>query len=245
MKSFSKIRSKRLPELVADQIETAIVSGDFEIDSQLPSEQQLASQFDVSRNVVREAFKYLQERGLIAIVNGSGAYVSRPSAAPTSSALGRYIRLLGAHEQLAAHESLGALYEARRIFEGENARLAARRAQPEDIERLEACLNRMSAGADHVETWTQADLDFHLAIAQATHNPFLSVLLEPLVDQLRGVIAEGYRMSGAVERGFAAHVRLTQAIKAQDAEAAYQAIIDHLKDSEARLEKISSIGTAR
>jgi GntR family transcriptional repressor for pyruvate dehydrogenase complex len=239
MKSFTKIRSKRLPELVADQIEAAIVSGDFEIDSQLPSEQHLASQFEVSRNVVREAFKYLQERGLIAIVNGSGAYVSRPSAAPTSSALGRYIRLLG------AHESLGALYEARRIFEGENARLAALRAQPEDIERLEDCLNRMSVGAAHVETWTQADLDFHLAIAKATHNPFLSVLLEPLVDQLRGVMAEGYRKSGAVERGFAAHVRLTQAIKAHDAEAAYQAIIDHLRDSEARLENSSSIVAPR
>jgi DNA-binding FadR family transcriptional regulator len=232
MKQFSKIHSKRLPELVADKIEAAIVAGDFEVDSQLPSELQLASQFDVSRNVIREAFKYLQERGLIAIVNGSGAYVSRPSAAPASSALGRYIRLLG------AHESIEALYEARRILEGENARLAALRARSEDIALLEDCLRRMSEGADHIATWSQADLDFHLAIAEATHNPFLRVLLEPLVDQLRGVMAEGYLVPGAVERGFAAHVRLMEAIKAQDAEAAYQAIMDHLSDSEARLENI-------
>ncbi len=234
MKSFSKIRNKRLPELIADEIEAAILRSEFEVGSQLPSEQQLAGQFEVSRNVIREAFKYLQERGLIAIVNGSGAYISQPSAAPTSSALGRYIRLLGAHEQIEA------LYEARRILEGENARLAAQRAEPDDITALEACLKRMTEGAGQIEIWSQADLDFHLTIAKATHNPFLSLLLEPLVDQLRGVIAEGYLVPGAVERGLQAHIRLTDAIKARDAEGAYRAILDHLRDSESRVGNFNS-----
>ncbi len=230
MKPFQKIERKRLPELVADQIEEAIVDGSYPVDSQLPSEQQLANQFGVSRNVVREAFKFLKERGLIAILNGSGAYVSRPSAGPTSDALGRYIRLLG------AHDSIEALYEARRLLEGANVRLAAERATDADIDILTDCLRRMTEGASAIERWSEADLDFHRAIANATHNPFLAVLLEPFVDQLRGVIAEGYLVPGAVERGLEAHIELLNFIKARDADGAFRAIMAHLSDSESRVE---------
>src|SRR4051794_16158591 len=202
MKTFQKIERKRLPELVANQIEEAIIAGEYPVSSQLPSEQQLANQFGVSRNVVREAFKFLKERGLISIMNGSGAYVSRPSSEQTSSALGRYMRLLG------AHDSIEMLYEARHLLEGANVRLAALRADANDLQTLSECLQRMREHAGSIERWSEADLDFHLAIAKATHNPFLAVLLEPFVDQLRGVIAEGYLVPGAVERGLQAHIKL-------------------------------------
>jgi GntR family transcriptional repressor for pyruvate dehydrogenase complex len=234
MKPFEKIERKRLPELVANAIEEAVIAGEYVAGSQLPSEQTLANQFGVSRNVVREAFKFLKERGLITIMNGSGAYVRQPSSEPTSDALGRYIRLLG------AHDSIESLYEARRLLEGANARLAAQRATPEDLQILANCLQRMREHAGSIERWSEADLDFHRAIAKATHNPFLAVLLEPLVDQLRGVIAEGYLVPGAVERGLQAHIRLFEYLKAKDAEGAYQAILDHLSDSEARVEKGSN-----
>ncbi len=232
VKTFNRIELKRLPELVAAEIEEAIMDGSYSAGSQLPSEQQLANQFGVSRNVVREAFKFLKERGLIEILNGSGAYVSQPSVEPTSNALGRYLRLLG------ARESIEMLYEARRLLEGENARLASLRADASDLQTLDACLQRMKDHAGSIERWSEADLDFHLAVAHATHNPFLTVLLEPLVDQLRGVIAEGYLVPGAVERGLQAHSRLFEFIKARDAEGAYRAILEHLSDSEARVEQV-------
>ncbi|MBN8620804.1 MAG: FadR family transcriptional regulator [Anaerolineae bacterium] len=230
MKTFTKLPRKPLPEVVASEIEEAIIQGTFAIGSQLPSEQQLADQFGVSRNVVREAFKFLKERGLIEILNGSGAYVQQPSHAPTSDALGRYIRLLG------AHESIADLYEARRLLEGWNARLAAERADEDDLHHLSHCLERMEAHAGSIEKWSEADLEFHLGVAKATHNAFLGILLEPLVDQLRGVIAEGYVVPGAVERGLEAHRNLLALIRARDAEGAYNAILEHLRDSESRVE---------
>lgn len=234
MKTFNKVAQKRLPELVADEIEEAIIDGTFSAGSQLPSEQQLADQFGVSRNVVREAFKFLKERGLIEILNGSGAYVCPPSSEATSNALGRYIRLIG------AGESVAALYEARRMLEGSNARLAAERATDEDLARLADCLQRMQQHAGSMEKWSQADLEFHRGVAKATHNPFLILLLEPLVDQLRGVIAEGYLEPGAVERGLEAHTKLLNHLKNRDSEGAYQTIIDHLTDSEARVQRINT-----
>jgi GntR family transcriptional repressor for pyruvate dehydrogenase complex len=225
MKTFKKIERRRLSELVASEIEEAIIEGAYATGSQLPSEQQLADQFGVSRNVVREAFKVLQERGLIQIVNGSGAFICQPNADATSSALGRYLRLMGV-------KSPSALYEARRILEGANARLAAQRADEHDFRSLDDCITRMRDHAGSIEKWSEADLDFHMAIARATHNPLLSVLLEPLVDQLRDVIAEGYGVPGAVERGLEGHIRICRCIQSRDVEKAYEATMQHLQYSE-------------
>lgn len=233
MSTFNKVERQRLPEIIAGDIEEAIVTGKFTAGSQLPSEQQLATEFGVSRNVVREAFKFLKERGLITILNGSGAYVCQPSGEATSNALGRYMRLIG------ATESVQALYEARRILEGQNVRLAAERADEHDLALLAKYLKRMNEHGGVIEKWAQADLDFHMAIASATHNPFLRVLLEPLVDQLRGVIAKPYAVPGAVERGLEAHTRVFNCIKNRDPEGAHAAILEHLLDSEARVLGIS------
>lgn len=205
---FRKIERKRLSEQVASEIEEAIISGLYSAGSALPSEQRLPEQFGVSRNVVREAFKLLKERGLIDIQNGSGAYMCEPNTGAASDALFRYIRLTG------AYESVEGLYEARRILEGNNARLAAQRADAHDLNVLEDCLTRMKAALDgSIEKWSDADLAFHLGIARATHNPFLSILLEPLVDQLREVIAEGYLVPGRRTRGFKRTSAFSTALK--------------------------------
>ena len=226
MKPFQKIERQRLFELVASELEESIVAGTLTVGAGLPSEQRLADQFGVSRNVVREALKLLQERGLIEIINGAGAFVAQPNVGATSNALGRYLRLTG------AHSSIDALYEARRILEGSNARLAAKRATSDDLNTLSNFLARMREHAGSIERWSEADLGFHLAIATATHNPFLSVLLAPLVDQLRDVIAEGYVVPGAVERGIAAHTLIYNCIKNKDEDGAGKAITEHLLDSE-------------
>jgi GntR family transcriptional regulator, transcriptional repressor for pyruvate dehydrogenase complex len=235
MIAFSKVEQKRLPEMIADQIEEAIIRKSFEIGAQLPSEQQLADQFGVSRNVVREAFKFLKERGLITIQNGSGAYVAEPSAEHTRSALGRYMRLMG------GENPLGALFHVRRLLEGENARLAALNATETDLAALEESLARMRNHGGSIEKWSSADLDFHLAIAHATQNPYLAILLEPLVGHLHDVIAEGYTMPGGTEQGLQAHVEILQAIRDGHSERAYRAIIAHLTDSENRLGNLGSL----
>lgn len=226
---FSKVEQKRLSEVIADQIEQAIIQRALLIGTQLPSEQQIADQFGVSRNVVREAFKFLKERGLITIQNGSGATVAEPSTEHASTALGRYLRMRD------SVYTLPHLFATRRLLEGENARLAAQFATPQDIQTLETCVQRMRDHAGNIETWSSADLDFHLTIARATQNPFYVILLEPLVGYLYDVIATPYNLPGAIEHGLESHVEITEAIKAHDPERAYQAIIEHLNYSESRL----------
>jgi GntR family transcriptional repressor for pyruvate dehydrogenase complex len=229
MDTFRKIERQRLSHQVAGEVEEAIIAGRFAIGSRLPSEQTLANQFGVSRNAVREALKMMQARGLIEIVNGSGAYVAKPDSGVTRDALGRYLRLVG------GDASIKSLYEVRKILEGSNARLAADRADENDRHGLADCLKRMKEYVNSIDQWTDADLDFHLGVARATHNPFLSAILEPLVAQLHEVIAEGYLVPGAVETGFRAHQRILKCIESGDGEGAYRAMMNHLHDSEQRV----------
>ncbi len=230
---FTPVQRQRLSEVIVSEIEKSILAGDLKVGEKLPSEQALASQFEVSRNVVREALKILQERGLIEIMDGSGAFVCLPKSEVTTNALGRYIRLTG------AHQAVKNLYEVRRVLEGQNARLAADRAQESDLEILQHYLDLMQQNKDNrfIEKWTEADLDFHIAVARATQNPFMALLLEPLVGQLREVISEGYYQPEAVESGFHAHTVILDCIKRGDSDGAYTAMLAHLNDSEARVEK--------
>jgi DNA-binding FadR family transcriptional regulator len=223
---FEKIRRQPLSERIAGKVEEEILSGNFSIGTQMPSEPTMAKQFGVSRNVVREAYKILQERGLLDIKDGNGAFVAQPDTNLTKNALGRYIRLIG------VDSALESLYETRIILEGSNARFAALRATKEEIEDLALHLQRMHENIQFSDRWTEADLDFHIAVARASHNPFQVLLLEPLVDQLREVIWEGFMAPGATQNGLLEHEKMLECIQRGDAEGAYQAMIDHLHFSQ-------------
>ncbi len=223
---FKKIPRTRLYEVVAEEMENAILDGAYEKGSRLPSEQSLANQFEVSRNVVREALKVLQERGLVQVLDGSGAFVAQPNSEQTTNALSRYIRMIG------VNSAIDALYETRIAIEGLNARLAAQRATDEQIKELDGIINLMRQNMDSHQKWTEADLDFHVSVARSTNNPFLALLLEPIVDQLREVISEGFAKPGATHSGLDAHEKLMLCIKAHDPEGAYKTMVEHLLHSE-------------
>jgi GntR family transcriptional repressor for pyruvate dehydrogenase complex len=232
---FKKIPRARLYEIVAEEIEKAILEGQYEVGARLPSEQSLADQFEVSRNVVREALKVLQERNLVEVLDGSGAYVARPNPAATRNALGRYIRQIG------ANSAIDALYETRIALEGLNARLAAQRATPDQIDEMATTLERMQNNMDSSVRWTEADLDFHLTVAKATNNPFQLLLLDPLIGQMREVIADGFDQPGATQKGLAAHIRLLEYIRSHDPEGAYKTMVDHLLFSQATIKRMLSL----
>jgi DNA-binding FadR family transcriptional regulator len=223
---FEKIHRQPLSEVIAGTIEESILSGTFAIGTQMPSEPAMSKQFGVSRNVVREAYKILQERGLLDIRDGNGAFVAQPDTTLTKNALGRYIRLIG------ADSALDSIFESRIILEGSNARLAATRATPEEIEELATHLARMHENLEFSNRWTESDLDFHIAVAKATHNPFQLLLLEPLVDQLREIIWEGFMTPGAKLHGLEEHDKMFDCIKKCDPEGAYNAMIEHLRFSQ-------------
>lgn len=232
MKASKRVFRKRLYQQVADDIEGAILSGTYPSDSKLPSEQELAKEYGVSRNVVREALKRLKERGLVFIRTGSGTYVSQPTTKPVSDGLHRLL-VYSSNSISVAH-----FYEIRRMIEPDVASLAALHATPEDFEAIKAAYDRMQRNQENRQAWTEADLEFHLAIAGATKNPLIQSILNPLNEPLMKVIEAGLEQPSGAEAGLRAHRRIMAAIEARQPDEARRAMLDHLEDSEQRVSEV-------
>jgi len=217
-------------EALGDQIEEWILSGELEAGAKLPSEDALGRQFGVSRPVVREALAQLRERGLVETVSGSGTFVKHPDADHLTEAVVRHLRVAAGEM-----ESIAKVYEARLAIESTTARLAAERRTEHDLEHVASLLEAMRTAGRDIERWTSSDLGFHVAVARASHNPFLSTLLAPLVKVIEHGIAASFRSRKAVQAGLGAHERIFERIEAQDAGGAEQAMREHLGDSQQRL----------
>lgn len=157
-------RQKRYIE-VAEQLRALIRHGEFVPGSKLPSERELALRFGVGRSSVREALTALQGMGLIEVRQGSGARVLQP--VPTE--------VVGAWARGEFHSEREML-EARIAIECHNAQLAAQRATKEDLGRLAAILSRMEDEDRLGLLGDETDLQFHLTLAEATHNTVLRQL---------------------------------------------------------------------
>lgn len=155
---------RRLYKSVAKQILALIEVGEFPVGSRLPGERELAAKFGVSRVVVREAEISLETLGYIEVRVGSGAYV------------------LDKTKELAAINAPAVdpleLTEARAVFEGESAALAAPNISDAEIGKLEESVRKMMGGSD--QTPDEADKEFHLIIANATGNEAIIHTIETL-----------------------------------------------------------------
>ena len=227
---YTPIQSARLYEQIVEQIEQRIVVGELKVGDQLPSERELAEQFAVSRTAVREAIKTLREKGFVEILVGRGTFIANS----TSSVVRRTLDML-----MRFDSSKGAMnmVEVREILEPEIAALAATRITDEDIAAMQQAMNKMEAAIDNVEEFVEADLDFHLALAEATQNPIIPALLDPIIDLLREQRILTSRTKGVPQHGQYNHKIIIEAMIRRDPQAAREAMRHHLaqirQDSEA------------
>ncbi|MET0273587.1 MAG: FadR/GntR family transcriptional regulator [Phenylobacterium sp.] len=205
---------RRLADLIAAEIE----AGKYRLGERLPTERELAEQFGVSRPTLREALIALEMQGMIEARHGLGIYVTRTQLPPATPA---YDVEVGAFE----------LIEARRLFEGEAAALAATSIDDDQIAELERLLELM---ADEEEVRGEdADKEFHLVIARATGNSAIVATVENLWElRNRSPLARNIltRARGlGLEPRIVEHRAVVDALKAHDPAAARQAMRDHLE----------------
>lgn len=217
---YQPIQSERLYERIVDQIERRILAGDLKIGDQLPAERELAEQFAVSRTAVREAIKALREKGLVEIRLGRGTFV-------TSGAAGAVRRSLGL--LLKTENGFVNLEEVREILEPEIAALAATRISEEYITAMTEAVETMDTALDNVEIFVEADLDFHLALAEATQNPIIPSLMDSIIDLLREQRKRTGNVEGGLARGQYHHKKILEAVIQHDPQAARKAMQDHLQ----------------
>jgi GntR family transcriptional repressor for pyruvate dehydrogenase complex len=228
--NFPQVARKRVSAEVSDHLERMILSGELPENSRLPSEKELGIRFGVSRNAIREALKSLEERGLVRVENGRGAYVTSPSTEVVRGAIARYV------QSRLTPETIEEFYQFREVLEGAAARIAAMRADEHDVQLLSSALAMMEANEGDVEKWMKGDIMFHRALIGATHNPFLMAVLEPVIDRLREAIKASFDSEGA-RIGLRCHTAIRDAIREQDPAQAEAAVLATLKDSAERVRR--------
>jgi GntR family transcriptional repressor for pyruvate dehydrogenase complex len=219
---YTRIQPERLYEQIVSQIERRIVNGDLKVGSQLPPETELAKQFGVSRTAVREAIKALREKGLVEVQAGRGTFVTNG----TSRAVRHSLALMA---QIGKAEGQASLVEVRELFEPEIAALAAARATEENVRALRESVAAMDDALLDAEAFIEADLDFHLALAEATQNAIIPNLIDSIVDLLREQRMRIFHVEGGPERGQYHHKRILEAVAHRDPAAARTAMHTHLR----------------
>ena len=229
MHGFQPINdASRLSDKVYVQIKDAIASGRYQSGEKLPSENEFAEIFQVSRTSVREAMKLLSGQGFVIVKRGLGAYVTRDQgrsyAADIQNILSR------------EKKNILELFQIRKILESEAAAWAAHAAQPEDIEQMERLLSSAEAmildPKFNRQKLNRINTDFHSALVKAAGNSTLEKVMCSLMDMLTEVRDITLQLPGRQTGSVAGHRELIEAIKARDGIRAKAVMEKHLESVE-------------
>lgn len=229
---YTPIHTARLYEQIVEQIEASILKGELKPGEKLPSERELAEQFGVSRTAIREAVKALTQKGLVEVHMGRGTFVINSTPLAVRHSLGLVVKLDGS-------EGTRSLVEVREILEPEIAALAAGRARDEHIKMMQDAVAMMDASLQDIDAFIEADLDFHLALAEGTQNVLIPTLTDTLVILLREQRKRIALVKGGMVRAQKHHKKILAAVLKGDSHEARQTMRAHLEqirlDSEASL----------
>lgn len=228
--AFTPVRQARASGEIVSQIERAIFDGDLKAGDRLESERELAERFGVSRITVRDALRVLEARGLVYVKVGAsgGAFVTETNADQVAESISTMILL--------RKMTLSGVAEARTIVETATSELAAERADAAAIERIERCVEKGRAVLREQAPHTEASMDFHVAVADASGNELLKATVAAYRDLLIQTLHDmrDVRSARATQK---AHEEILDAIRSHDPEAARSLMLAHLQDFEKRLRR--------
>jgi GntR family transcriptional repressor for pyruvate dehydrogenase complex len=212
---------------VAKRLLGHLTSGALQPGERLPSERELAAQLQVGRSAVREAMAALDLLGIIVIRQGSGTYLQ-------SASTDMLPQVLDWGLMLRRPQTLD-LVEARHQLEVVTARLAALRIDAAGAERLRERLEGMRAAMDDQQRFVEADIAFHLEVAQIAGNSVLSDMLHSIRALLRVWITRAVSRAGQIDITMSEHTAVYDAVVSGDPAGAAAAMDEHMESAGARL----------
>lgn len=223
---YDGLVTEGLAKQISEKIRAAILDGRLAVDARLPTEEELAARFSVSRPTIREALKRLAAQNLIRSRRGptGGTFVTRPTREEARASVATAAALLVSMGEF----ELDDIIEGRSIFEMAACQLAAQRRTDADLEALRIEVEQLSDSTLSDIAFCAADVRFHRALVAAAHNPALDYAAASLLDSLQPVLnlvvyKERDRRSVARELG-----RLVAALALRDASAASAALTAYL-----------------
>lgn len=228
---FKSVKHIKVSDEIIQQVKTLISQGRLKPGDRLPPEREMVNQFGVSRPSLREALNSLVAMGFLEI-RGKRTYVKSVTSESMQNPLSLIIK--------ADIQKIFDLIEVRKAIETWGAFHAAKRATDEDIKQLEGIIEEMRKAFEEGRSWEKQDADFHLGIAQATHNTIQTHMMSTIYDLLRESIAKVFRDRSKVKKLLDHHFRIFSAIKTHSPEKARERTLEHLNFVESEV-KASTI----
>lgn len=233
--NYDSIETKSLARQIADSLQSAIFSGDVKADDRLPSEHELAKKFDVSRPTIREALKILAARNLTRSQRGptGGTFVKKPTQDEIREIITNTTTMLINSGEL----DFKYFHESRYEFETFCCRLAANRRKPEHLEKMKTeCEIQKDPTTNHVE-FCHSDVRFHRNIVDATGNPILRLIIDPVFDALQPIFNMAIYRFRDRDRIVSQHEQIKAAIENHDADKAVKVMVEQLDDLHEQMHK--------
>jgi len=239
---FTKVRQVRAFESIIEQVEAAILNGDYAAGDRLPPERELQGLLNVSRNTLRESLRVLEQKGLIEVRKGKrgGVFVKPLNADPMAENLRLFIQSQRIRMEL--------ISEFRQDLEGLVARRAALKGDPRMLREVERRLQTAGelaqAGVSQWDAFMQADRDVHLALAAMTVNPLHHYFLEIVHTQFHHYHIQFYlpRDEQTIQSTLSELKEIVQAVSLGDAERAETLARDHVRRATEIMQRVSERG---
>lgn len=220
MKKRYAVSRNGLADQVVGRVRELVRDGSYAPGDRLPVEVELCKVFGVGRSTLREAMRVLANRGVVVVRHGDGTFVAAGALAES-------------FEERLGRARLHDLYEARLALEAPLAELAAARHDARDIDAMRRCLKRRAAAAKagDVAAYSDADFDFHLAVAKAAKSPALLGVYASFIDIVRRQMADAVGPEYIRSENDRLHDDLCDAIARGDARSTRRLVKTHLATS--------------
>lgn len=207
---------------IADELIEKIKTGALKTEQRLPSERELAEQYGVGRNVVREALKVLSEKGLVRVVTGKGNYVTAPGSESLQSKMEEVLDSKGFKQK--------DIIDAREAIELAIAKATVENATAQQIKQLREIYRSMDAVIGDKTAFAGEDAKFHLAMADCSGNEVLKMLTVTLNNVTdRAAFHSGNRQLEFSRNAQREHKIMVDAIAKKDLDMLRDAILRHIQ----------------
>lgn len=223
---LNKVQVPRISDAVASTLERRILEGSLKSGDRLPPERELAIELGVSRPSLREAIQKLASKGMVTSRQGGGTYVTD---ALESTFFDPWQEMMGSYPNLRED-----MLEFRRMLEGQAAEWAAERATDADLQRLNQSFLALQASFESDDTARRSDADiaFHQAVGDASHNVLLghlsAALLRLMHDNIRLNLGELKMVPAASRLLMSQHAAIHSAVRERKPQAARSAAETHI-----------------
>ena len=218
---IKRVTKTSISEEIARQIMNLIADGTLKPGQRLLSERELCGLFGASRSSLREALRCLSIVGVLNARVGEGTSVAEDG--------GKFLHKIMEWRLISENHDIENLLQVRIALEGVSAANSALNATPEDIEKMRKLLAQMKNALKDKKQFAVLDLEFHIALANASGNAVLSDLISVIRSQLARSLTRALRLPNALPLSYKEHTVILDAIERHDAEGARKAMHDHLE----------------